>query len=111
MGLILLLHGQKRAQNLPALPQAIAEVRKEDALLAPEPMQPCWESAQGSLVVGCPSNWSRKEVAGGHGEAGGDSRCDRELCAPRAPSCPWHEAKHSRETSPMATPHPPETRT
>lgn len=72
MGLTLLLHGQRRAQHPPALPQAIAEGRKEDAHPAPEPMQPCWESTRGRLVVGCPRDWSGKEVAGGCGDVGGD---------------------------------------
>lgn len=75
----------------------------------PEPMQPCWESTQGSLVVGWPRDWSGKEIAGGCGEVGGDRRCDRELCAPRAPSCPWHEAKHGRAPAGRPYPWPPPT--
>lgn len=75
----------------------------------PESMQPCWESTQGILVVGWPRDWSGKETAGGCGEVGSDRRCDRELCAPRAPSCPWHEAKHGRAPAGRPYPWPPPT--
>lgn len=115
-GLIPLWCGQRGAQHPPALPEAIAEVKGR---CPPRPTAHAAMLGKHSRHFGggMPKGLEWEGVAGGFGGVGGDGRCcDGEFCAPRAPSCPWHEAKHSRapagRSHPVSTPHtpPPETR-